>query len=371
MRAFRLTAPQKTELTTTSQPEPGPGEVLVKVGAAGVCHSDLHIIEAPAEAGYPIPFTLGHENAGWVEAIGPGVTGWARGEPVAVYGISGCGQCRACLRGRENACQVNGIGGPGFTRDGGMAEYMSVPARQLVRIGDLDMAKAAPLTDAGLTPYHAIQLSRDLLRPGATCVVIGVGGLGHMAIQILAATTATRIIAVDVKDEALELAKRLGAHEAIKSDADAAAQIRALVGRAPGGAEVVIDCVCATPTADVGRIDRGGRWAVDAPGARWWLPETDAERRLGGRTDGDTSRDALLRNSRGTGGGDRARAGRRHLGTHRDVCPRERACRVRTAANRTTPRTGRGPARRLNRPVLIGPTTRLPTRLAATGLMPL
>jgi propanol-preferring alcohol dehydrogenase len=261
MRAFRLTAPHKTELTTTSQPEPGPGEVLVKVGAAGVCHSDLHIIEAPAEAGYPIPFTLGHENAGWVEAIGPGVTGWARGEPVAVYGISGCGQCRACLRGRENACQVNGIGGPGFTRDGGMAEYMSVPARQLVRIGDLDMAKAAPLTDAGLTPYHAIQLSRDLLRPGATCVVIGVGGLGHMAIQILAATTATRIIAVDVKDEALELAKRLGAHEAIKSDADAAAQIRALVGRAPGGAEVVIDCVCATPTLTLGAsiVAAGGR----------------------------------------------------------------------------------------------------------------
>jgi propanol-preferring alcohol dehydrogenase len=189
MRAFRLTAPHKTELTTTAQPDPGPGEVLVKVGAAGVCHSDLHIIEAPAEAGFPMPFTLGHENAGWVETVGPGVTGWATGEPVAVYGISGCGQCRACLRGRENACQVNRIGGPGFTRDGGMAEYVSVPARQLVRIGDLDVAQAAPLTDAGLTAYHAIQLSRDLLRPGATRM-IGVGGLGHMAIQILAATTA-------------------------------------------------------------------------------------------------------------------------------------------------------------------------------------
>ena len=252
MRAFRLTAPHKTELTTTSQPEPRPGEVLVKVGASGVCHSDLHIIEAPAEAGFPIPFTLGHENAGWVEAVGPGVTGWETGEPVAVYGIIGCGQCRACLRGRENECQVNPAGGIGLSQDGGMAEYVSVPAKQLLRIGDLDVAQAAPLTDAGLTPYHAIQVSRDLLRPGATCVVIGVGGLGHMAIQILAATTATRIIAVDVNDEALELAKRLGAHEGIKSDADAATQIRALVGRPPGGADVVLDFVGATPTLTLG-----------------------------------------------------------------------------------------------------------------------
>ena len=261
MRAFRLTAPRKTELTITAQPDPGPGEVLVKVGAAGVCHSDLHIIEAPAEAGFPIPFTLGHENAGWVEAVGPGVMGWARHEPVALYGISGCGQCRACLRGRENACQVNRIGGPGFTRDGGMAEYVSVPARQLVRIGDLDVAQAAPLTDAGLTPYHAIQLSRDMLRPGATCVVIGVGGLGHMAIQILAATTATRIIAIDVKDEALELATRLGAHEGIKPDADAATQIRALVGRPSGGVDVVLDFVCTTPTLTLGAsiVATGGR----------------------------------------------------------------------------------------------------------------
>ena len=261
MRAFRLTAPHETELTITSQPEPGPGEVLVKVGAAGVCHSDLHIIDAPANAGFPMPLTLGHENAGWVEAVGPGVTGWGRGEPVALYGISGCGQCRACLLGRENACQVNRIGGPGFTRDGGMAEYVSVPAKQLVPIGDLDVALAAPLTDAGLTPYHAIELSRDLLRPGATCVVIGVGGLGHMAVQILAATTATRIVAVDVKDEALALAKQIGAHAGIRSDDDAAAQIRALVGRSPGGVEVVLDFVCATPTLTLGAsiVATGGR----------------------------------------------------------------------------------------------------------------
>jgi len=261
MRAFRLTAPHKTELMTTPQPDPGPGEVLVKVGAAGVCHSDLHIIEAPAEAGFPIPFTLGHENAGWIEALGPGVTAWTKGEPVAIYGIIGCGQCRACLRGRDNECQVKPVGGIGLSQDGGMAEYVRVPAKQLLRIGDLDVAQAAPLTDAGLTPYHAIQVSRDLLQPGATCVVIGVGGLGHMAIQILAATTAVRVIAVDVKDEALKLAKKIGAHHTVKSDADAAAQIRELVGPPPGGADVVFDFVGANPTLRLGAsvVATGGR----------------------------------------------------------------------------------------------------------------
>ena len=261
MRAFRLIAPHTTELTTTNPPEPGPGEVLVKVGAAGVCHSDLHIIEAPAGSPYPIPLTLGHENAGWIEALGPGVSRWEKGEPVAIYGIIGCGHCRSCLRGRDNECQVNPVGGIGLNRDGGMADYVSVPVGQLFRIGDLDVAQAAPLTDAGLTPYHAIQVSRDVLQPGATSVVIGVGGLGHLAIQILAATTAARVIAVDVKDDALKLAKQIGAHHIVKSDSDAAANIREIVGPPPGGAEVVLDFVGANPTVILGAsvIATGGR----------------------------------------------------------------------------------------------------------------
>jgi alcohol dehydrogenase, propanol-preferring len=261
MQAFRLTAPHTTRLTTATQPEPRPGEVLVKVGAAGVCHSDLHIIEAPEGSPFPIPLTLGHENAGWIEAVGSGVTGWDLGEPVAVYGIIGCGLCPACLRGYDNACQRVPVGGIGLSQDGGMAEFVSVPVRQLFRIGDLDVAQAAPLTDAGLTPYHAIQLSRDLLRPGATCVVIGVGGLGHMAIQILAATTSVRVIAVDLKDDALKLAGSIGAHHTIKSDGDAAAHIRDLVGAVPGGAEVVLDFVGADPTIALAAsvVATGGR----------------------------------------------------------------------------------------------------------------
>jgi propanol-preferring alcohol dehydrogenase len=155
-------------------------------------------------------------------------------------------------------------GGIGLSRDGGMAEYVVVPARQLVPIGDLDVAQAAPLTDAGLTPYHAIRVTRRGLRPSSTCVVIGVGGLGHMAVQIIAALTASRIIAVDLRDEALRLARDIGAHVTVKADADAARNIRALVGPPPGGADVVLDFVGATPTVDLARavVGTGGDIAI-------------------------------------------------------------------------------------------------------------
>lgn len=260
MKALRLSAPDRLEVITAPRPEPGPGEVLVKVGAAGVCHSDLHIMEAPAGA-FPLPMTLGHENAGWVDALGPGVTAWTKGDAVAVYGILGCGTCLACLRGRDNECRTVPVGGIGISRDGGMAEYVSVPARQLLPLDGLDVAQAAPLTDAALTPYHAIALAREVLRPGTTCVVIGVGGLGHMAIQILAATTAVRVIAVDTSPDALELANRTGAHHTVRSDARAAAAIRELVGPGPGGAEAVFDFVAVDQTLALAAsvVSTGGR----------------------------------------------------------------------------------------------------------------
>jgi propanol-preferring alcohol dehydrogenase len=106
MQAFRLTAPHTAELRAVPQPEPRAGEVLIRIGAAGVCHSDLHIIDAPDALGMPVPLTLGHENAGWIEAIGAGVSGIERGEAVAVYGIVGCGACVACLDGHDNACRT-------------------------------------------------------------------------------------------------------------------------------------------------------------------------------------------------------------------------------------------------------------------------
>ena len=259
MRAFRLTAPHRTEVATLPEPEPRPGEVLIRVGAAGACHSDLHIMDAPAGA-FPVPLTLGHENAGWIEAVGLGVTGWQKGEAVAIYGIMGCGRCSACLEGRENQCHVIPPGGVGISRDGGMAEYVTVPASRLIAIGDLDVAQAAPLTDAGLTPYHAIQLCRNALIPGATCVVIGVGGLGHMAVQILAATTAARIVAADLRPEALKLATQVGAQETVQANDEAPSQIRTLAGPPPGGADVVLDFVGTDSTLSLGAsvISTGG-----------------------------------------------------------------------------------------------------------------
>lgn len=264
MHAFRLIAPHTTELVTVPQPEAGPGEVLVRVGAAGVCHSDLHIIDAPDALGMPIPLTLGHENAGWIETIGSGVTGFERGEAVAIYGVVGCGTCIACLAGRDNECRRIPPGGIGLSRDGGMADFVAVPARQLIPVGDLDLAQAAPLTDAGLTPYHAINVTRRNLRPSSTCVVIGVGGLGHLGVQILAATTASRIVAVDVRDEALRLARDVGAHQTVRSDQDAASAIRGLVGPAPGGADVVLDFVGSSSTVDLARavVTTGGDIAI-------------------------------------------------------------------------------------------------------------
>lgn len=261
MRAFQLTGAHATEIRDIATPDAGPGEVLVRVGAAGVCHSDLHTLEDPSAE--LLPMTLGHENAGWVESLGPGVTGYTEGGPVAVYGVLGCGHCAQCMRGRDNECQNVPVGGVGLDRDGGMASYLSVPARQLLPLGDLDVVQAAPLTDAGLTPYHAVEISRDTLLPGSTCVVIGIGGLGHMALQILQATSGVRVIAVDVNPDARALAERLGAAETVDaSDVDTAvAHLRELVGGEPAGAEAVLDFVGIDPTLEIARrvIGTGGR----------------------------------------------------------------------------------------------------------------
>src|SRR5688572_10261075 len=199
------------------KPSPGPGQVLIRIGGAGVCHSDLHVMEE--DLGFTPPFTLGHENAGWISELGDGVEGFKEGDAVAVYGPWGCGRCHACQRSMENYCenwaQIEGFGG-GLGLDGGMAEYMLVPAaRLLVPLGNLTPAKAAPLSDAALTPYHAIKRALPFLTADSTVVVLGVGGLGHMAVQLVRVLGPMRIVAADVDDGKLEQAKTLGAHDVI------------------------------------------------------------------------------------------------------------------------------------------------------------
>lgn len=251
MRALRLLEWGKPpELVEVPQPVPGTGQVVIKVGGAGACHSDLHLLHDFAEGQLPWrpPFTLGHENAGWVHRLGEGVEGLHEGQAVAVYGAWGCGACDRCRLGAETYCEnpaaapVPG-GGGGLGLDGGMAAYMLVPdARYLVPLPvGLDPLHAAPLTDAGLTPYHAIRRSWPKLAPGSTALVIGAGGLGHLAVQILKATTAARIIAVDTRDEALDLAGRCGADLVLPADDDAIEAVRGATGG--HGADVVLDFV--------------------------------------------------------------------------------------------------------------------------------
>ena len=256
MRALRMVGfGREPELMEIPEPTPGPGEVVIKVGGAGACHSDLHVLyEIDASSVWQMPMTLGHETAGWVHTMGSGVEGLSEGDPVAVYGAWGCGLCQRCAVGIENYCERPAvIGGGGLGLDGGMADYLLVPhQRHLVALPEgLDPATAAPLTDAGLTPYHAIRRSWPKLTPNATCVLIGVGGLGHVAVQIARATTAAQVIAVDVKPEALELARKVGAHHAVLSNDSAASTIRELTGGR--GADVVIDFVGATTTLELAR----------------------------------------------------------------------------------------------------------------------
>jgi len=251
MQAFRFIAAQKpAELREVPVPEPGPGQVLIKIGGAGACHSDLHILEAPPQPGpAQAPFTLGHENAGWVEKMGPGATGFAQGDPVIVYGPWGCGLCMNCRIGRENYCQNPGdIKAGGLGSDGGMAPYFLVPStRFLIPLGNLDPREAAPLTDAALTSYHAVKRSLHLLGAGSTAVVIGAGGLGQMAIQVLRVLSgATTIIAVDTSADKLKIAKSMGADETLLSGDEAVNRIKDITRGQ--GAELVLDMVGVNPT---------------------------------------------------------------------------------------------------------------------------
>lgn len=240
-------------LTEVDRPAPGPGEVLLKVAGSGACHSDVAVYREFDEAFGPPqlkpPFVLGHESAGWVEELGPGVEGFAVGDAYLVYGPIGCGHCRACSRGQDTYCE-NAATMPylaaGLGRDGGMAEYVAVPANHLVPLGDADPVVAAPLADAGLTPYHAIKKSLPVLAGGGrSALVIGLGGLGQVAVQILRALTGATVIATDPKPEALAQAEAHGA-VTVPGGADQAAAIREVTGGR--GVDAVFDFVGVDPT---------------------------------------------------------------------------------------------------------------------------
>lgn len=264
-------------LTEVARPIPRAGEVLILVEAAGVCRSDLHVLDArPGALPYRTPFTLGHEVAGRVAERGPGATGPAVGDRVVVYGPWGCGLCSRCAAGAENYCDrradldaVRTGTGVGLGRDGGMADFLLVPSgRLLVPVGDLPAAQAAPLSDAGLTAYHAVSGIRPTLpvEGGASVAVIGVGGLGHLAVQILRATTSARVLAVDVREEALALADACGAHFGTLLRPDTAKALRRRAGGV--GVDAVLDFVGSHSSLElaVGALRSGGELAVVGSG---------------------------------------------------------------------------------------------------------
>ena len=226
MLAVRLrSAGGSLQLEEVPIPEPAGAEVRVRVAGCGACRTDLHIVDG-TQTRVELPVTLGHEVAGWIDAMGPDATRPLRkarlriGDPVVVFGGWGCGDCTECRSGEEQRCPRGRS--PGFQLDGGYAEYLLVPdPRHLVALGPLDPVEAAPLADAGLTPFRAVRRASPWLRPGARVLLVGLGALGQFGLQYLRGSSAGSQIEIAVRElepSRLELAAALGADLGLLGD---------------------------------------------------------------------------------------------------------------------------------------------------------
>lgn len=220
-------------------------DVIVRIGGAGVCRTDLHVIEGvwrphmDPDGNSLLPLIMGHENSGWIEDVGPEVEGLAKGDPVIVHPKISNGTCIACRRGQD----MHGEGTfPGLDSDGGYAEALVTSARNIISLPkSLSPKDVAPYSDAGLTAYRAAKKATRHLLPGQLAVVIGAGGLGHIAIQVLRAMCAAEIIVVDTSDTSLRLAGDCGADHLVKADGG---EVEAVLSLTKGqGAEAVLDFV--------------------------------------------------------------------------------------------------------------------------------
>jgi NAD+-dependent secondary alcohol dehydrogenase Adh1 len=220
----------------------GPHDVIVRIGGAGLCRTDLHIQEGQwaEKSGVKLPYTPGHENAGWVHEVGSAVTNVALGDTVILHPLVTCGLCRACRAGDDVHCVNNAF--PGISVDGGFADFLKTTARSVVKLQPtLHPKDIAALADAGLTAYHAVRKAAPLLYPGTRVVVIGAGGLGHIGIQCLRALTPAEIVVVDPSENALALAGELGADHTVQVDGKQVDTVLEITDGA--GAEVIIDFV--------------------------------------------------------------------------------------------------------------------------------
>ncbi|MCU1610045.1 MAG: alcohol dehydrogenase [Pseudonocardiales bacterium] len=278
MRAVRLHEYHHQPVVEQA-PEPtisGPLDVIVKIGGAGVCRTDLHIIEGQwAQAMAPtLPYTIGHENAGWVHEVGAAVTNVEVGDTVILHPTPTCGLCRACRAGDDMHCIQSTL--PGLSHDGGMDEYLLTSARACVKLEPLTRPEdVAALADAGITAYHAVRKAIPLLYPGTTAVLIGAGGLGHIGIQCVAALTAAKIIVVDRNPDALKLAEQLGAHHTVVADGGQVDAVKDLTGGR--GAEVVLDFVAEQGAEHDGfqMTGRAGSYFVIGYGGTVTIPTLD------------------------------------------------------------------------------------------------
>ena len=268
-----------TKLQLTDIPEPtieGPLDVIVKIGGAGVCRTDIHILEGQWEqkSGVELPYTIGHENAGWVHAVGDAVTNVTVGDMVILHPLITCGLCRACRSGDDVHCEKSSF--PGIDTSGGYAEYLLTTARSVVKIDDsLEPADVAALADAGLTAYHAAAKVARATNPGQVCVVIGAGGLGHIGIQVLKAISGVTVVVVDRNPAAVQLAGEIGADKVIVADGSHVQQVLDLTGG--HGAEAVLDFVGegGATKEGVAMLRRAGNYFVVGYGENIDVPTID------------------------------------------------------------------------------------------------
>lgn len=251
------------ELVERPEPEPiGARDVVVRVGGAGVCATDLHAIAGEMEpAGLTLPVVLGHENAGWVHAVGDGVTAANVGDAVLVYTAYSCGLCVACRRGNDVFCERHEF--TGLTRDGGFADYVLVDERSLLPLpAGVEPVDVAPHADAGITAYHAVKRLAHRLTPGTRAAIIGVGGVGHVALQLVRALGTASVAAIDTDERRRALARELGADEVLGDQGDVADAVREWSDGA--GADVVLDFVGTDETHSAGleMLARRGLYSI-------------------------------------------------------------------------------------------------------------
>ena len=242
MKALVHTAPLRLEYVERPTPNFGPQDVLVRVAAVAICGSDVHGYTGSTGRRIP-PIVMGHEASGVVEAAGPQAPGWRAGDRVTFDSTIYCNECAECRHGRVNLCerrQILGVSTPLFRRDGAMAEFVAVPNWILHRLPDGLSFEEAALVEPAAVAMHAARITP--IEPGATVVVVGAGAIGLLALQAARIRGAGTVVVMDVREERLALARRLGADVAIDSEAgDPLEALRSATGK--GAAEVVMEAV--------------------------------------------------------------------------------------------------------------------------------